>query len=257
MARKRKSFRKNAYRMTPRRKAALRKAQLISARKRKKNNLKKATVGVLAAGTAVGLAYGGHKWGGNVADIASGLRNRSFRWANASNSPSGKITVDNKVDNITRNAVSPPTAAQQRGAPQTPPNLNRSATSSRPNSGVGFGTVQPRVPGQGKPAKAVTNLPQAESIIDPQKPARPVYPAEHMPSMERILSKLGKKQEAVNQDDLYALSKIWADYKLSHGVRIKGFNNQRAIYTTMLDMFSLETKGEIRERQKKARSQQQ
>lgn len=62
------------YRMTPARKAALRKAQLASAKKRKRRQIAGAVVG---AGVLGGAAYAGYKHGHKGADIARDMRSRT------------------------------------------------------------------------------------------------------------------------------------------------------------------------------------
>lgn len=68
-------YAKSAYRMTSRRKTALRKAQLASAKKRKRRNAAIA-VGVLAGVGAVSV-YGGYKHGDKISNIASDLKRRT------------------------------------------------------------------------------------------------------------------------------------------------------------------------------------
>lgn len=66
---------RNAYRMTSRRKAALRKAQLASAKKRRRRRNVAIGAGVLVAGGAA--AYGGYKYGPRAANIAGDLKSRT------------------------------------------------------------------------------------------------------------------------------------------------------------------------------------
>ena len=247
---------KSAYRMTARRKAALHKAQLISARKRRRNNAIK--VGIVAGGLAV-AAYGGHKYGGKASDVASSVK-RKLNMNNVRNSIAGKISPEMKEQQVLKSAVSPASAARQ-AEPNKPQNLGATHSapkpSSKPKGGMSstFGSWSElsAVPGNA----TITNLPSAGAVIDPSPPKKPVYPAEHMPTMERILSKLGKNKQDVVQEDLWALSQIWADHKKGAGVKVPGMRNPRqTIYTTMLDMFEMETKGQ-REARKKAQSQPQ
>lgn len=56
---------RGAYKMTPRRKAALKKAQAISARKRRKNR-NRAIAGGVGIVAGAGIAYAGYKYRGNI-----------------------------------------------------------------------------------------------------------------------------------------------------------------------------------------------
>lgn len=73
---KRRHYNQGPYRYTPRRKAALKRAQFISARKRKGQRNKRIAVGVIAVAGIAGAAYAGHKYGGHAGGIASDLRGR-------------------------------------------------------------------------------------------------------------------------------------------------------------------------------------
>lgn len=240
--RKYRSAGKSAYKMTARRKAALRNAQLISARKRRKGHAVK--VGILASGVAIGVL--GHKHGGSVANMAKDLKNRHFRHSDPANTKAHVVAQDVKEAVVKTNAVSPASAARH-APPVQSPNMHNTSTPapSRHNGPAAKG-----VPGFGGIAqnpKSVQNLPQAESIIDPQKPVRPPFPAEHLPTKERILGKLGKDAGDVNQDDLWALSQIWDNHLRQQGVRVKGHKNRRVgVYTSMLDMFDLEPKSKAK-----------
>jgi hypothetical protein len=239
--------------MTSRRKAALRKAQLVSARKRKGSGRGLAAkVGVLAAvaGGAVGV-YGGVKYNSQIKDVAGSVK-RSFRSATPNNSAQNAVKPDVKLGNVLQAGVTNAQAARQ-APPVNPPNMNNTST---PAPSTNAGPAAKGVPGFGGVARQqghTQKLLPAESIIDPTPPAKKNrYPAEHLPTMERILDKLGKKQGDVVQEDLWALSQIWADHKISKGVKIKGIGkNQVAIYNSMRDMFQMETKGQ-REARKKA-----
>lgn len=99
---------RQAYRMTTRRRAALRKAQIASARKRKRNKKLK-----IAGAVGVGvLAVGGAAWAGsaigNGKDIRSGLKNRKLAMNNARNKMAGVISPDAKEAMMRRSAVSAP-----------------------------------------------------------------------------------------------------------------------------------------------------
>lgn len=105
---------RQAYRMTTRRRAALRKAQIASARKRKRNKKLK-----IAGAVGVGvLAVGGAAWAGtaigNGTDIRSSLKNRKLAMNNARNKMAGVISPDAKEAMMKRNAVSPPPVRWQK-----------------------------------------------------------------------------------------------------------------------------------------------
>lgn len=75
---KSRGYGRSAYRMTARRKAALRKAQIASAKKRKRNKRIAIGVGVLgAAGVSGAVAYAGYRHPEKFSDIASDLRRRT------------------------------------------------------------------------------------------------------------------------------------------------------------------------------------
>lgn len=242
---------KSAYKMTARRKAALRKAQLISARKRKKNNVKMA-VGALALASVA--AYGGHKYGGSAANIAKDLKSRGFRFTNPKNSVEGVITPESKEAVVKTNAASPASAARQ-APPVNPPDMNNTSTPRpRKQAKTGFGGIASTPQKPGNPV-TVTPVAQAASIIDPEKPAKPVFPAEHLPPKESVLSKLGtteaefmaldsKTQRAFAMD----LAKLWNhDYIKANGIRVPGFGrkgmppNHIGVYGGILDYFNIET----------------
>lgn len=76
MARRRRNYRKTPYRYTPARAQALKRAQAISARKRRNRNIRRAAV---AAGVVTGVgagAYLGYKHGGKGGSVASSVSGR-------------------------------------------------------------------------------------------------------------------------------------------------------------------------------------
>jgi hypothetical protein len=108
MAGRPKTRARQAYRMTSRRKAALRKAQLASAAKRKRN-AKRVAIGVGAIG-AVGLAaYAGNRIGSGKG-IAGDLKGRNLSMTNIRNKAAARIAVSDKAKEKVRatTAVSPP-----------------------------------------------------------------------------------------------------------------------------------------------------
>ena len=68
--------RRGAYKLTARRRTALKRAQAISARKRKGQRNKRIAVGVLAVAGVAGAAYAGHRYGGQAGNIARDLKSR-------------------------------------------------------------------------------------------------------------------------------------------------------------------------------------
>lgn len=84
------------YKYTPRRRAALKRAQMISARKRKGQRNRKIAVGVLAVAGIAGAAYAGHKYGGKAGSIASDLKGR-FPKGSVS---VGGITISRSARNV-------------------------------------------------------------------------------------------------------------------------------------------------------------
>lgn len=81
MARSRKGYRRGGYNYTPRRAQALKKAQAISARKRRIRYAGAAVAGIAGVGAA---AYLGHRHGGTA---VAAIRNFKPAYANAGNKP--------------------------------------------------------------------------------------------------------------------------------------------------------------------------
>lgn len=97
MARRRRRGRSNSvYRYTPRRAAALKRAQTISARKRRNKRIKTAAI---VAGTVTGVgasAYLGYKHGGNMGNVAKQVVSRRPKKAGASNGPFSAANLNAK-----------------------------------------------------------------------------------------------------------------------------------------------------------------
>lgn len=137
---------RKAYRMTARRRSALRKAQIASARKRKRNrNLK------IAGAVGVGvLAVGGAAWAGsaigNGADIRKGLKNRKLAMNNARNKMAGVISPDAKA------------AMQRKSAYSAPPErwLGMPGGLSKAKDPVASAPTPQQATQQSKPKKAPT-----------------------------------------------------------------------------------------------------
>lgn len=111
---------RGAYNFTMKRRAALRRAQMISARKRRRNARNAAvTVGVLA-GAGV-IAYGGYKYGPGVKEgVAKQVTSFKPRMANMRNRAAAFMAVDPKVKEAVQiaNAVSRPAkSGEQRHPP--------------------------------------------------------------------------------------------------------------------------------------------
>lgn len=99
-----------AYRMTPRRRAALRKAQLASARKRRRNKvIRRTAIGVGVLGVAGGAAYGRHKLSGSKLTVSkhgpvsmtgrlTGSHGRTFHTGHVTGKPprTGTVRVYNE-----------------------------------------------------------------------------------------------------------------------------------------------------------------
>lgn len=254
---------KSAYKMTARRKAALKKAQMISARKRRKNGALKAAGVVGLVGTALVL---GHKYGDSGVNMAKDLKGRAFRFTNPKNSAEGVITPDSKEAVMKTNAASPASAARQ-AAPVQPPNMNNTSTPRpRKQAKVGFGGHGKN--GATKPGDTVNVTPvaQAESIIDPEKPAKPVFPAEHLPPKESVLKKMGASEaefmaldSQTQRNFAMDLAKIWnEEYIKSKGIKVPGFGWKKTpvhvgIYGGILDYFGVERAYEQKAREKAAK----
>lgn len=252
---------KSAYRMTSRRKSALRKAQLVSARKRKgsgSGNLKK--VGILAA-VAVGSAYAGHKFGGQAADVASSVR-RKLRFNNPANKAA--MTPAGLEANMVQNAVSPASAARQ-AAPVNAPNMNNTST---PAPSTRNGPAAKGVPGFGgaiaNPTK-VTQVPSAGKTVDPygvaqlEKAADPntrtIHPMVAKYGRERIvqgLAKIGVSPENATYKEIHAMATAWTGHLRKNGHKISVAEGQK-IYTSMLDVMGVDPKWLVEKKAKEAK----
>lgn len=251
---------KSAYRMTSRRKSALRKAQLVSARKRKgsgSGNLKK--IGILAA-FAVGSAYAGHKFGGQAADVASSVR-RKLRFNNPANKAA--MTPAGLEANMVQNAVSPAAVARQ-AQPVNAPNMNNTSTPAPSTNG---GPAAKGVPGFGgaiaNPTK-VTQVPSAGRAVDPygveqlEKAADPntrtIHPMVEKYGRERIvqgLAKIGVAPENATWKEIKTLSDAWVASLRQNGKRI-GVKESQQIYTSILDVMGVDPKWLVEKKAKEA-----
>lgn len=99
MARSRKGYRRGGYNYTPRRAQALKKAQAISARKRRIRYAGAAAGGILGV---AGAAYLGHRHGGKA---VTAVRNFSPGMANIRNKMAARLVVDPKRKEFTRTVV--------------------------------------------------------------------------------------------------------------------------------------------------------
>lgn len=239
---------KSAYRLTARRKTALRRAQLISARKRKKSAAIK--VGILAGGVALGVL--GTKYGPNAVNMAKDLKNRNFRFNNPDNSVVGTMTPEANETVMKGNAVSPAAAARQ-AKPTKPPKMNNTSQ-PKPNSGN-----PRRGMGGAKPASGAdkAEFSKVSREIDPGKSTKTKPYPYALPNEQQIMTKLKvTDRSAVDQSGLWILSEIWADYDIAAGRTIRGMNKlgqRRFVYRSLLDIFGLETKSAIRQREKEAK----
>lgn len=267
MAGRRRRLGKSAYRMTARRKSALRKAQLVSARKRKKGIAVK--VGILASGVAVGAL--GYKYKGHAANIATDLKGRAFRFANPGNSLTGQMTPEWKEANMAGNAVSPPSAARQ-APPVNSPQMG-GTTPQGPNQGkarMGFGGAAASGPTQGAKALSVTQLPKGGTDIDPYGTAqmqaardpnqRTPHPLAKGMTRERIAEGLRKAGVDPNGDvtwrEIAVLAEVQAEYlnrTQNAGFKVsgpgRGNKSYNQFYRSLLDVYGTPSAGDLRRAQ--------
>lgn len=249
---------KSAYRLTTRRKAALRKAQLISARKRKgRGKGALAAVGVLAV---TGGAIIGYKYKGS--GIQADLKSRDFSMTNTRNNLAGRLTTGWKERNMVDNAVSPASAARQ-AAPVKPPKINNSTP--RPNtntSGVSPSTANwgniggettTQVPSQG----AVTDpfaVAQLEKAKDPN--SRTIHPMAVGMTKERIsegLTKAGVKSGEATWREIAVLAEVQAEYlnrTKNAGFKVygpgRGNKSYNMYYRSLLDIMEIPSAGDLK-----------
>lgn len=255
---------KSAYRMTNRRKAALRKAQLISARKRKKNGLK--AVGILATG--VGLGILGTKFGGSGVNMAKDLKNRGFRFNNPANT--AKMTPEGLEANMKENAVSPASAARQ-APPVKPPNMNNTKTSASDHGPGPEKTAKGNFGGAAVPGNTTTTVvpsegrvtdswgqAQVEKARDPNQ--RTIHPLAKGMTKDRIrdgLVKAGVKPEEATWREIRVLAEVQAEFINRNGVKLSFSPGGRAskefnkYYRSLLDIWEVPSAGDIREARKK------
>lgn len=249
-------YSKSAYRLTTRRKAALKKAQLISARKRKGRGKKGAlaAVGVLSLASAGVIGY---KFKGS--SIQADLKARDFSMTNTRNNLAGRLTPQWKERNMVDNAVSPASAARQ-AAPVKPPKANNSTP--KPNSSnvtakspadLSWGTlgavVETKVPSEGK-AIDPFGVAQLEKAADPN--SRTIHPL--APSADRIVAYLKEKgftRETTTWTEINAMSKMWVAHLRKQGKKISVKDGQK-IYTSMLDLMGVKPKWLIEKEMREA-----
>ena len=241
-------YSKSAYRFTTRRKTALKKAQLISARKRKGRG--KGRNGALAAVGVLSLASAGvigYKFKGS--SIQADLKARDFSMTNTRNNLAGRLTPEWKERNMVDNAVSPASAAR-KAAPVKPPKANNSTP--KPNSNnvtaaspadLSWGTlgavVETKVPGEGKVVDPF-GVAQLEKALDPNN--RTTHPL--APSAERIVAYLKEKgftRETTTYSEIYAMSKMWTAHLRKQGTKVSVTTGQD-IYKSMLDAMGVKPK---------------
>lgn len=242
MAGKRGGYRggKSAYRMTARRKSALRKAQLISAKKRKRNNAIGLSVGALAV-ASIG-AYGGYKLHGSNSGIATDLKSRNFRFTNTRNSIQGRITPLWKERNMMDNAVSPASAAPQAD-PIKPPKASTSTpapnnSTSKPKAKTGFGGATQST-GPAKPGN-VTPVPSEGAVVDPfgvaqveaakdpnRRTPHPLAPPKA--NIINGLSKVNVSPENATWREIRDLATVWTAHLRKQGLKFLVQNLKRFI----------------------------
>ena len=235
---KRRRMGKQAYRMTSRRKVALRKAQLASARKRKGMNKALKSVGVAGA---LGVAALGYKIS-KSSSIQADIKGRDFRFTNSRNALAGRISPQWKEANVINNAVSPASAARQ-----APPVTEAKASNStpKPNSSTKKPNVETFNGWKELAGTSETVVPSQGAVVDPTPPPRKAFPAELMPTEREILHRLGKTDRStVTRDDAKLISKLWVEEKLK-GKKIPGITSKSVgnvgLYMGVLDIFGLET----------------
>jgi hypothetical protein len=239
-------YSKSAYRFTTRRKTALKKAQLISARKRKGRGKggALAAVGVLSV---AGAGFLGYKFKGS--SIQADLKARDFSMTNTRNNLAGRMTPEWKEQNMKENAVSP-AAVARKAAPVKPPKANNSTP--KPNSSgvtakspadLSWGTlgavVEQKVAGEGKVTDPF-GVAQLEKAMDPN--VRTTHPL--APSAERIVAYLKEKgftRETTTYSEIWAMSKMWQAHLRKQGTKISVTTGQE-IYKSMLDAMGVKPK---------------
>lgn len=235
---------KQAYRMTARRKAALKRAQLISARKRRKN---RAINGVLAGGALAAVAAYGYRQGA-FKGIAADLKGRDFRFTNTRSQVAKFVQPPVKEANVVANAVSPASVKPQ-AAPVNSPSMGSTSTPKPGKVGVPKGLT---------PVNAnVTHVASEGAVLDSANLNKAKNPYPHLPpdAETRILAKLGKTRSQIgpnDRTDLRILAEMWVDHDIANGRRMKfGKVKQRIwAYTSILDIFGLETLTAEKERKK-------
>lgn len=166
---------RRAYRMTARRRAALRKAQMASARKRKRNkNIKRAAIGVGAVAALGTAAYVGTRLGNSSGGIAGDLRGRKLSMNSVKNAAVARIATNPRVKEavMKANAVSPPT----RGMENPKPLITNDPVASAPSPAKAAQAAQPQAaqsrpdvvpPGGGSVKKPDGNAPAAPGMSRP------------------------------------------------------------------------------------------
>ena len=120
---------RSAYRMTARRKAALRKAQLASAKKRKRN--KKIAVGVGVLGVSAVVAYGGYAHGDKISNIAKDLKRRTPK---AKAAAAASAAVRNNVQTWVKEKNQTANSMSQGWVKGAGPDAGQSAPNPRPEA---------------------------------------------------------------------------------------------------------------------------
>ncbi len=166
---------RRAYRMTARRRAALRKAQMASAKKRKRNkNLKRAAIGVGAVAALGTAAYVGTRLGNSSGGIAGDLRGRKLSMNSVKNAAVARVAANPRVKEavMKANAVSPPTKAMENPKPlstndpvASAPTPAKAAQTARPQAAKDKPDVVP--PGGGSVKKPDGNLPAGPGMSAP------------------------------------------------------------------------------------------
>lgn len=256
---------KQAYRLTSRRKVALRKAQMASARKRKGMGKALKSVGIVSA---VGVGVLGYKIS-KSSSIQADIKGRDFRFTNSRNALAGRISTQWKEQNMVENAVSPAAVARKAApikeakANNSTPKPNTSTKKSNVETFSGWkelaGTSETVVPSQG----AVTD-PFGQAAIDAARDPnqRTIHPLAKDMTKERItegLKKAGVEPSQATWREIRVLAEVQAEFLNKQGAKLTVYKNGRAskefnkYYRSLLDIYGLPSAGDLKEAAKKAR----
>lgn len=262
---KRRRMGKQAYRMTSRRKVALRKAQLASARKRKGMSKALKSVGIASA---VGVGVLGYKISKSPS-IQADIKGRDFRFTNSRNALAGRISPEWKEANVINNAVSPASVARQ-APPVTEAKANNSTP--KPNSSTKKPNVETFSGWRELAGTSETVVPSQGAVVDPHGQAaieaardpnkRTIHPLAADMTKERItegLKKAGVDPAQATWREIRVLAEVQAEFLNRQGAKLTVYKNGRGskefnkYYRSLLDIYGLPSAGDLKEAAKKAR----